>query len=121
MLERQAWRTQMGRLVSLVLLMLLAYPVPAQEASEPVHQIEPPLLLNHKNPLSRGTLSPSDIFAGARSGVVVIFATDQSGQREVLGSGFVVKKDRIATNHHVLEGMNKAFVVFSDGDIKNVS
>ena len=112
----------MGRLLPVIVVLLLTYPVRAQQPTEPQHQIEQPRELKHASPIqARTNLTPADIFARARSAVVVIFATDQSGQKEVLGSGFVVKKDRIATNHHVLEGMNKAFVVFSDGDIKNVS
>ena len=112
----------MGRLSPAILVLLLAYPVRAQHPSETQEQAQQARTLGQNIPTqSSGNLSPSDIFLRARSAVVVIFATDQSGQREVLGSGFVVKKDRIATNHHVLEGMNKAFVVFSDGDIRNVS
>lgn len=67
------------------------------------------------------SLVPSQIFSRARSSVVVIVATDQNGQREALGSGFIVSHGRIATNHHVVEGMNEAYVVFSDGDVKPVS
>jgi len=66
-------------------------------------------------------LSPSQIFSRARPSVVVIVAGDENSQREALGSGFIVGHDMIATNHHVVEGMNEAFVVFSDGDVKPVS
>lgn len=66
-------------------------------------------------------LTPSQIFSRARPSVVVIVASDKSGQREALGSGFIVSRGRIATNHHVVEGMNEAYVVFSDGDVKPVS
>jgi len=66
-------------------------------------------------------LTPSQIFSRARPSVVVIVASDQRGQREALGSGFIVSRGRIATNHHVVEGMNEAYVVFSDGDVKPVS
>ena len=64
-------------------------------------------------------LPPSQIFAHARPAVVVIVAADQN-QREALGSGFIVSQDRIATNHHVLEGMKEAYVLYSDGTIKRV-
>ena len=70
---------------------------------------------------SSSMLSGSEIFSRARASVVVIFAASQDGKRQVLGSGFVVGRDRIATNHHVLAGMDKANVVFSDGDIRSVS
>src|SRR6266566_1775916 len=66
-------------------------------------------------------LAPSQIFARARPSVVVIVADDKDTQREALGSGFLVSRDRIATNHHVLEGMKEAYVVFSDGKVKPVS
>lgn len=66
-------------------------------------------------------LTPSQIFSRASASVVVIVADDQSTQREALGSGFLVSRDRIATNHHVLEGMKEAYVVFSDGKVKPVS
>lgn len=66
-------------------------------------------------------LPPSQIFNRARPSVVVIVADDRNSQREALGSGFVVSRDRIATNHHVLEGMKEAYVVFSDGAIKRIS
>src|SRR5882724_4728890 len=66
-------------------------------------------------------LTPSQIFSRARPSVVVIVASDQRGQREALGSGFIVSRGRIATNHHVVEGMNEAYVLFSDRDVKPVS
>jgi S1-C subfamily serine protease len=53
--------------------------------------------------------------------VVIIVASDQNGQREALGSGFVVSHGKIATNHHVVEGMNQAYIVFSDGAVKPIS
>ncbi|MFI5095375.1 MAG: S1C family serine protease [Candidatus Acidiferrales bacterium] len=70
---------------------------------------------------ANATLAPSQIFTRARPSVVVIVADDQNTQREALGSGFLVSRDRIATNHHVLEGMKEAYVLFSDGAIKRVS
>jgi len=51
----------------------------------------------------------------------VIVADNQNSQRQALGSGFLVSRDRIATNRHVVEGMKEAYVVFSDGAIKRVS
>jgi S1-C subfamily serine protease len=66
-------------------------------------------------------LSPSQIFSRARSSVVVIVAAAQKDQRKALGSGFIVNHGRIVTNHHVVEGMTEAYVVFSDGEVKPVS
>jgi tetratricopeptide (TPR) repeat protein len=70
---------------------------------------------------SRSKLSGSEIYSRTSQSVVVIFATDQTGQQQVLGSGFIVATDRIATNHHVLAGMNRAAVVFADGAMESVS
>jgi S1-C subfamily serine protease len=63
-------------------------------------------------------LVPSQIFVRASPSVVVIVAENKTTQSEALGSGFVVGRDRIATNHHVVEGMKEAFVLFSDGKVK---
>ena len=65
-------------------------------------------------------LNPSQIFLRARPSVVVIVASDQNDQREALGSGFIVGHGSVATNHHVVEGMNQAYVVFSDGSVERV-
>jgi len=67
------------------------------------------------------SLSATEIFTRARPSVVVILASNEKGQREALGSGFVVRKNTIATNHHVIEGMSSAFVVFSDGAVREVT
>jgi Trypsin-like peptidase domain len=66
-------------------------------------------------------LAPSQIFKRARPAVVVIVADDQNSQREALGSGFLVTRDQIATNDHVVNGMKEAYVLFLDGAIKRVS
>lgn len=68
---------------------------------------------------SGAALTPSKIFSQARASVVVIVTSDE--RREALGSGFIVSPGRIATNHHVVAGMNQALVIFSDGDTKPVS
>jgi S1-C subfamily serine protease len=65
--------------------------------------------------------SPSAIFSRVHSSVVVIFAMDEHGERTVQGSGFIVGKNKVATNHHVVESMSQAYVIFSDGDIKTVT
>jgi Trypsin-like peptidase domain len=77
--------------------------------------------LGRQSAKSSADLAPSQIFSRARPAVVVIVADDKSSQREALGSGFLVSRDRIATNHHVVEGMKEAYVVFSDGMVKRVS
>jgi serine protease Do len=70
---------------------------------------------------STGSLTPSQIFSRSRGSVVVIIAADQTNKNEALGSGFIVSNNRIVTNHHVLEGMSQAVIVFSDGSVKSVS
>jgi len=65
--------------------------------------------------------SPSAIFVRVHSSVVVIFAMDEHGERSVQGSGFIVDRNKVATNHHVVESMTQAYVIFSDGDIKTVT
>jgi len=64
---------------------------------------------------------PPRFFPEHGSSLLAIVASDQGGQREALGSGFIVSRGRIVANHHVVEGMNEAFVVFSDGMVKPVS
>ena len=61
---------------------------------------------------------PSQIFSRSKSSVVVIVA--QSQQEQAQGSGFIVADDTIVTNHHVVQGMKEAFVVFSDGKAQPV-
>src|SRR5579872_3391318 len=84
-------------------------------------QVRPAVDSNQRASDKSSDLAPSQIFNRARPAVVVIVADDQNSQREALGSGFLVSRDLIATNHHVLEGMKEAYVLFSDGGIKRVS
>jgi hypothetical protein len=66
-------------------------------------------------------LNASQIFSNASPSVVVIFAGTQDGEKQVLGSGFIVEENRIVTNHHVIEGMTQAYALFSDGKVQPVS
>jgi len=111
----------MKRALPFILVLVLAARTPAQDSHSPkqVAGVEAPPRTASSSPLT--TLAPSQIFSRARSSVVIIVASDQKDQREALGSGFVVSHGRIATNHHVVEGMNEAYVVFSDGAVKVVS
>ena len=59
--------------------------------------------------------SPSTIFRNAKPSIVFIIAGDKSGNPTVQGSGFIIGKDRIVTNHHVVAGTSTALAVFSDG------
>lgn len=111
----------MGCALAIILASSFAFPVWARHnlGTQQAYQAPPPGQPTAGQ--SSTTLSGSEIFSRARASVVVIFAASQDGKRHVLGSGFVVGRDRIATNHHVLAGMDKAYVVFSDGDIRGVS
>lgn len=70
---------------------------------------------------SDGRISASEIFSRARSSVVVILATDEATDDGAQGSGFIVRRNAVVTNHHVVEGMKQAYVVFSDGKVAPVS
>lgn len=59
--------------------------------------------------------SPSTLFRNAKPSVVFIVGGDGNGNPTVQGSGFIVARDRIVTNHHVVAGAAKAIAVFSDG------
>jgi Trypsin-like peptidase domain len=111
----------MKRTVPLILVLLFAAQPPAQgsNSAKQIEGVEGPRRTASSSPIT--TLVPSQIFSRARPSVVVNVASDQNGQREALGSGFIMSHGRIATNHHVVEGMNQAYVVFSDGAVKPVS
>ena len=59
--------------------------------------------------------SPSTIFRNAKPSIVFIIAGDETGNPTVQGSGFIIGKDRIVTNHHVVAGTSTGLAVFSDG------
>jgi tetratricopeptide (TPR) repeat protein len=65
--------------------------------------------------LSQQTEAPSAIFRNSRPSVVFIIGGDTTGKPTVQGSGFIVGRDKIVTNHHVVAGTSSAIVVFSDG------
>jgi len=111
----------MKRALLLIVVLVFAARTPAQ-GSNPAKQVAGVEAAPRTASSSAiTTLVPSQIFSRARPSVVIIVASDQNGQREALGSGFVASHGRIATNHHVVEGMNQAYVVFSDGAVKPVS
>jgi S1-C subfamily serine protease len=111
----------MKRALPLILALVFAARTPAQgsNSAKQVAGAEATPRTASRSPAT--TLVPSQIFSRARPSVVVIVASDRNGQREALGSGFIVGHGKIATNHHVVEGMSQAYVVFSDGDVKPAS
>jgi len=60
-------------------------------------------------------ISPTQIYERAHSSIVVILTVDKDDNLLSQGSGFIVAKDKIVTNHHVLAGASRAVVVFADG------
>jgi hypothetical protein len=111
----------MERALTLLLALALGAPVHAQQPRSAQQGTRTETSTQTVSGQAGTTLTPSQVFSRARPSVVVIVAADQNGQREALGSGFIVGHGRIATNHHVVEGMSEAYVVFSDGDVKPVS
>jgi len=70
-----------------------------------------------RNPPAR---SPADVFRQARSSVVLIVGSE--GRDKVAqGSGFIVGKDKIVTNYHVIAGLSAAVVLFADGHTEPVT
>jgi S1-C subfamily serine protease len=60
-------------------------------------------------------ITAADIYARAHSSVVVVIVADGNEKPIGQGSGFIVAKDRIVTNHHVVNGAADALVIFADG------
>lgn len=60
--------------------------------------------------------SPASIYERTHLSIVILDAVDKNNQPISQGSGFVVAKDRIITNHHVLAGASNVVVFFADGE-----
>jgi hypothetical protein len=65
-------------------------------------------------------ITPADIYAHSHSSVVVVIVADSDEKPIGQGSGFIVAKNRIVTNHHVVEGASDALIVFADGTSERV-
>lgn len=65
----------------------------------------------------KAELSPELIYSRNRGSVVTILTFDSNKAPLGQGSGFVVAKNRIATNYHVLAGSTTASVLFNDGAV----
>jgi len=74
-----------------------------------------------RNLPTQTVLSPSKIFSTTSAAVVVIVASSQNDKERALGSGFIVGTNRVVTNHHVMAGMNRAVLLFADGQSAPVS
>ena len=65
----------------------------------------------------RSTESPRTIYTQSKGSVVTILTFGPKNEPLSQGSGFVVSKNLIVTNYHVLAGSTTASIVFSDGTI----
>ena len=66
---------------------------------------------------SKAPLAPDQIYANNKDSVVTIITFDGNEKAVSQGSGFIVGQDRVATNHHVVEGSSSALIAFSDGNV----
>src|ERR1700761_1483926 len=60
-------------------------------------------------------ITPDAIYSSSKGSVVTVLTFDNNKAPLEQGSGFVVAKDRIVTNYHVINGSSSASVVFDDG------
>jgi S1-C subfamily serine protease len=58
---------------------------------------------------SQKSLTPREIAERAYSSVVVLLTEDSAGKPAALGSGFFVRDDVIATNHHVIQHASRVY------------
>jgi hypothetical protein len=65
--------------------------------------------------------TPSTIYERTHLSVVVIVTADKDANPTGQGSGFIVAKDKIVTNHHVVDGASSAVVIFADGSSAEVA
>lgn len=61
--------------------------------------------------------SPQEIYAKCKPAVAMIYTFDSQKAPLEQGSGFIVSKDHIVTNYHVLAGSSSGSIVFSDGTV----
>ena len=64
--------------------------------------------------------TPSNIYDQTHLSVVVIVSADREAKPTGQGSGFIVAKNRVVTNHHVIEGAGAVVIVFADGGTSEV-
>lgn len=64
---------------------------------------------------SKSVESPEVLYAKSKGAVVTILTFDSSNNPVAQGSGFIVAKDRIVTNYHVVSGSTNVLILFNDG------
>src|SRR5579872_341603 len=69
----------------------------------------------------KGTPSPENLYAKSKASVVTILTFDANKAPLGQGSGFIVAKNRVVTNYHVLAGSTSASIVFNDGSMAIVT
>ena len=69
---------------------------------------------------NKPTPTPAEIFRHARSSVVLIVGS-AGNDKVAQGSGFIIAKDKVVTNYHVITGLSAAYVLFADGRTEPVS
>lgn len=69
---------------------------------------------------SNRNISPDILYAKSRPSFVTIWTFDASRAPLGQGSGFIVAKNRVVTNYHVLVGSSSASIVFDDGSMAPV-
>lgn len=66
-------------------------------------------------------LTPEAVYSKCKPSVVTIMTFDANRAPLAQGSGFVVAKNRIVTNYHVVAGSTSASVIFDDGSMAVVT
>jgi hypothetical protein len=66
-------------------------------------------------------LSPEVLYAKSKPSVVTILTFDAKRAALGQGSGFIVARNRVVTNYHVVAGSASASIVFDDGSITVVT
>src|SRR5215831_6116017 len=62
-------------------------------------------------------VSPEVLYARAKASVVTVLTFDTNRAPLGQGSGFIVARNRVVTNYHVVAGSTSASIVFEDGSI----
>lgn len=70
---------------------------------------------------TKGIVPPDILYARCKDSVVTILTFDVNRGPVSQGSGFIVDKNRVVTNYHVVAGSVSASIIFSDGTISKVT
>ena len=79
-----------------------------------------PLLLSQCCFAQKPPTTPSSIYERSHLSIVVVVTADKDAKPVGQGSGFIVGKNKIVTNHHVIDGAAAVIVVFADGATSEV-